>query len=251
MKQSRQEARQIRAERRAARGRKVTARGIEEYQRVVHLNPVYPKGQFQKNLLASVNECDATFVDSPAGSGKTFVVMSTVVDWLKQNKIKKIILTRPSVGMGRTLGLLPGSLREKFEPYLLPLVDVIIKRYGREFYETQVSNKNIEFVPLEYVRGRSFEDAVVICDEFQNTLPDEAYSIMTRLGEGSKLIAIGDASQNDMRGLTGLQWAVDFIVRNGLEDYAGVVQGTSDDIVRSGFCRAVVKAKEEDNKRGI
>lgn len=251
MKRNRQEARRIRSEQKAVRGRQVSARGIAEYQRAVTLSPVYAKNQFQKELLQSLFGCDATFVNSPAGSGKTFVVMSTVVDWLKQNTIKKIILTRPAVGMGRPLGLLPGSMREKFEPYLLPLVDVIVERYGREFYETQLSNRNIEFAPLEYIRGRSFEDAVVICDEFQNTLPDEAYSIMTRLGEGSKLIAIGDSSQNDMRGLTGLQWAVDFIVRNDLLDYAGIVQGTSDDIVRSGFCRAVVKAKESDIKKGL
>lgn len=252
MKRNRQVVQDRRENKRTARGRQVTERGLQEYEKVTFIHRVNPIGEFQHDLVETMEERDAVFVVAPAGSGKTFVVMSYVADWLKKNDVKKIILTRPSVGMGKSLGMLPGSLREKFEPYLMPLVDVLVNRYGREFYETQLNNKNIEFVPLEYIRGRSFDNAVIICDEAQNTTPDEIYSIMTRLGENSKLFFLGDNTQNDLRGETGLEWAVDFIDRHKLYEFAGIVEGTSDDIVRSGFCKAVVKAKEADmrNKGG-
>lgn len=236
--------RQSAQDRREVKGRVVTQRAVEEFSR---LPPVTPKGTFQKNLLDAIKHEDVVFADAPAGSGKTYVIMTTVADWLKQGKIKKIILSRPTVGMGASLGLLPGNIREKFEPYLAALIDVLTKRYGVGYYETQLSNKNIEFVPLEYIRGRSFEDAVVIVDEFQNTSPNDAYTIMTRVGENSKLFCLGDRTQNDMRNKeTGLQWAVEFIERHDLSAYASSVKGTSDDIVRSGFCREVVKAREKE-----
>lgn len=178
--------------------------------------------------------------------GKTFVITSTVIDALKSGKIQKIILSRPSVGMGNSLGLLPGGMREKFEPYLMPIIDVITQRYGKGFYECQLGNSNIEFVPLEYLRGRSFNDAIVIVDEFQNTTKEEAFSIMTRLGETSQLFCMGDTNQHDMRGReSGLTWATNFIDEHDLYEFAEIVDGESDDIVRSGFCKAIVKAMEK------
>jgi len=234
--------------RRDARTRELTKHSEREYVETVLQKPVQPLNVFQADLNNDINNKQVVLIDAPAGCGKTYVVMSNVADWLKSNKIKKIILSRPSVGMGRSLGLLPGSMRDKFEPYLMPLLDVIKKRYGVGFYETQLSNGNIEFVPLEYLRGRSFEDSVVIVDEFQNTKPNEAYSVMTRLGESSKLFCLGDTEQNDMGGRNGLEWAIDFIDRHNLSDYASIVEGDSDDIVRSNFCKAIVKAMEAENK---
>lgn len=232
------------------RGRQVSRRAHEEVSAV---RPISPRGPFQHDLLDSIKEKSCVFVDAPAGSGKTFVVMSTVSDWLKSGKIKKIVLSRPSVGMGNSLGLLPGDIKEKFSPYLAALIDVLVKRYGNGYYETQLSNKNIEFVPLEYIRGRSFEDSVVIIDEAQNTSENDAYTIMTRLGDNCKMFFLGDRTQNDMRGrTTGLEWAIEFIDRHNLYDFAEVVEGNSDDIVRSPICKAIVKAREQDllNKRG-
>lgn len=237
---------------RLASRREPTRHAREEYEETVKRKPLTPLNEFQTELNVAVNNSQVVFVDAPAGCGKTYVIMTNVIDWLKtnQNGVKKIILSRPSVGMGRSLGLLPGSMKEKFEPYLMPLIDVIKQRYGVGFYETQVGNGNIEFVPLEYLRGRSFNDAIVIVDEFQNTKPEEAYSVMTRLGETSKLFCLGDTEQNDLGGQNGLEWAVDFIDNHNLSRYATVVEGTSDDIVRSGFCKAIVKAMEKENAEG-
>lgn len=233
-------------EKKASKVRAVTHHAHEES---AMKKPIVPRNNFQKSLDSAIRQKDAVFVNSPAGTGKTYVVMTTVIDWLKSGKIKKIILSRPTVGMGNSLGLLPGDIREKFEPYLAALVQVIKDRYGANFYESQLNNKNIEFVPLEYVRGRSFEEAVVIVDEFQNTDEETAYTIMTRLGESSKMFCLGDITQNDMKGRqSGLDWAIDFIDRHNLFHLAEFVEGCSDDIVRSDFCREVVKAREKDLK---
>lgn len=241
--------RQERVNNRQERGRIVSQKAAVEHEEVRVNKPITPKTNLQKELLSALQQDDVILVDAPAGTGKTFVTMSTVVDWLKQGKIDKIILSRPTVGMGNSLGLLPGSIREKFEPYLAAMVQVIKQRYGVGFYESQLGRENIEFVPLEYVRGRSFENAVVIVDESQNTTEDDMYTIMTRLGEGSKLVFLGDRTQNDMKGrLSGLEWGIDFVERHGdVGDFATTVVGTSDDIVRSGFCKAVVQAREWDN----
>lgn len=244
MKRNRQAVQQRREDRKAKRGRVVTQHAVQE---ITLAKPVQPQNQFQSELIHSLDTFDVVMAEAPAGSGKTFVVMSKVADWLKSGKIDKIILTRPSVGMGNTLGLLKGGMREKFEPYLLALVDVLTNRYGFGFYETCLSNKTIEFVPVEYVRGRSFEGAVVIIDESQNLTPKETYAIMTRLGEESKMVFLGDRTQNDLKGTTGLSWAIDFCDRHNLtNDFVAIVEGDSDDIVRSGFCKAVVKGMEVD-----
>lgn len=244
MRHNNRQERQSRREKKASRERVVTTRAREEVELA---KAIQTRTHFQKSLLSAVNQKDAVFVNGPAGTGKTFVVMSTVIDWLKSGKIKKIVLSRPTVGMGNSLGLLPGDIREKFEPYLAALVQVVKDRYGANYYETQLNNKNIEFVPLEYVRGRSFEDSVVIVDEFQNTDEETAYTIMTRLGEGSKMFCLGDITQNDMKGKeSGLDWAIDFIDRHNLFHLMEFVEGSSEDIVRSEICKAVVKAREKD-----
>lgn len=239
-------SRQDRREEKRSKGRQVTPKAYEELKK-----PITPKNRFQKELLSLVNEKEVVFVNAPAGTGKTFVIMSTVIDWLKQGKIEKIVLTRPTLGMGNSLGLLPGTIREKFEPFLQALIQVIQQRYGHGFFETQLGCGNIEFVPLEYIRGRSFDNAVVIVDEFQNTDEDTAYTIMTRKGESSKLFCLGDITQNDMRNReTGLEWAIEFIDRHELYDFADYVEATSEEIVRSPFCKVVVKAREKDLKGG-
>ena len=244
MKRNRQAVQERRESKKAKLGRIVTNHAEQE----ISIAPaIQPKNEFQRDLIASLDGFDVTIAEAPAGSGKSFIVMSKVADWLKSGKIDKIILSRPAVGMGNTLGLLKGGMREKFEPYLLSLVDVITQRYGYGFYETCLSNKTIEFAPVEYIRGRSFNGAVVIIDEAQNLIPKETYAIMTRLGEESKMVFLGDRTQNDMKGRTGIEWAIDFCDRHGLTgDLVSVVEGDSDDIVRSGFCKAVVKGMEKD-----
>ncbi len=211
---------------------------------------VEPMNQVQSEFLNDMREKALAVFMAPAGAGKSFIAASEACDWLKSGDFDKIYLTRPNVGMGKSLGSLKGDLRAKFEPLLLPLIDVIKERYGAGFYESALNNGTIEFVPMEYIRGRSIKD-VVIVDEAQNTTPDEMYTLLTRIADGGILIAIGDPTQNDLRGETGIEWLVDFVDRHeDLQEFVGVTEATSDDIVRGGLCKMTVKAREKDIANG-
>ena len=222
----------------------------EKFQNENYLaQPVQAKNKTQKKFLHAINNKKVIVFNAPAGVGKSYITMSEVTDWIKRGEYDKVMLCRPSIGMGKSLGLLPGSLEEKYTPYLLPLLDVVKSRYGSGFYESSVKNGTIEFCPLEFIRGRSFE-CVVVLDEGQNTTPEEMYTFLTRVGEEGKLIIIGDPTQNDLKVKNGITWLCEFIEDNpSLKEDIAVITATSDDIVRSGLCKKVVKAKEKVERR--
>ena len=213
--------------------------------------PIKAKNGFQRKLLNALRTMQIVVCDAPAGVGKSTITMSHIIDKYVGKDISNIKLSRPAVGMGNSLGLLKGSLEEKYEPYLLPLIDVVRKRYGYGLYQTGLRNGNIELLALEYARGRNIEEGeVLILDEAQNTTPDECYSIITRVCDGGQLIIIGDRTQKDLKGMSGLEWVEKFINRHGLQDTMCVVKSTSEDIVRGSICKEVVKAKELDVTQG-
>lgn len=210
--------------------------------------PVQAKTAVQKEFLQALANYDVVVLSAPAGVGKSFITMSEVSDWLKKGIYNRCVLTRPAVGMGNSIGLLKGDMRAKFEMYLLPLVEVVKDRYGVGWYENCLANGTLTMLPMEYARGMSISD-VFVCEEMQNSKPDEMYTLITRLAEGGKLICIGDPNQNDLKGLNGIDWLCDFVERNPeLQKHIKVIKATSDDIVRSGLCKAVVKAKEKEIK---
>jgi len=212
--------------------------------------PVQAKNPTQKEFLSALKTHQVIVFNAPAGCGKSFLTMCEVTDWYKKGLINKIMLSRPAVGMGNTIGLLKGGIEEKYSPLLLPLLDVICSRYGTGFYQNSLSKGSIEMLPLEYIRGRNVED-VAIVDEFQNCTPDEAYTMITRVAEGGKLILLGDPTQNDLRGENAMQWLPKFVEANPeLKDFIKVIEATSDDIVRGGLCKLMVKAKEKSNVKG-
>lgn len=227
-----------------------TGRKVKDEEHSYRAEPVKPRNQFQVELLRALATKQVIVVDGSAGIGKSFVTMSVVSDMLKAGTYNKLLLSRPAVGMGHTVGLLKGDMRAKYEPYLLPLVDVLCERYGKGFYEASLGNGVIEFCPLEYVRGRNFS-CVAIVDEMQNVTPSEAYTLITRVATGGKLILIGDSTQRDIPGPTGLQWIEWFAKRHGLEDVFTVIKTTSDDIVRGDVCKRTVKAMEKDIAEGV
>lgn len=227
-----------------------TGRQVKDEEHSYRAEPIRPRNKFQAEFMAALDESSVIAVDGAAGIGKSFITMSQVSDWLKQGRYHKLLLSRPAVGMGNTVGLLKGDMRAKYEPYLLPLVDVLCDRYGKGFYESSLSNGTIEFCPLEYVRGRNFS-CVAIVDEMQNVTPAEAYTLVTRVATGGKLILIGDSTQRDIPGPTGLQWLEWFVERHGMEDAFSIIKTTSDDIVRGDVCRRTVKAMEKDIADGV
>lgn len=210
--------------------------------------PVTAKTDVQKLFLNALKEFDVVVFSAPAGVGKSYLTMSEAADWLKKGVYDKITLTRAVIPMGRSLGMLPSTLQQKFEPYLMPLLEVLWKRYGKSYYENCLTNGSIELLAPEYSRGRSVE-GVMIIDEGQSLHPDELYTLLTRMETGSKLIVIGDPNQSDIRGLNAIDWLEGFVENNPeLTKHIKVIKADSNDIVRSGLCKAMVKAKEKEKK---
>lgn len=228
-------------------GREMKGKFAEEVRQ-----PVQAKNGVQKEFLRALKQYDVVLFSAPAGVGKSFLTMSEASDWLKRGQIDKITLTRPVIPMGRSLGMLPSTLKEKFEPYLMPLLEVLWKRYGKSFYDNCLRNGTLELLAPEYARGRSVSGCMII-DECQSMYPSELYTMLTRMEDGAKLILIGDDSghQTDIKGENAISWLKRFIKENpDLSEYICVIEATSDDIVRSGLTKAMVKAREKENKKG-
>ncbi|AMR57284.1 putative phosphate starvation protein [Pseudomonas phage vB_PsyM_KIL3b] len=207
---------------------------------------VSPKNSVQKEFLDALKNYDVVAFSAPAGCGKSFLAMSEASDWLKKGVYDKITLTRAVIPMGRSLGMLPSTLQQKFEPYLMPLLEVLWNRYGKSYYENALGLGTIELLAPEYARGRSVS-GVFIIDEAQSMMPDELYTMLTRMETGSKLILIGDPNQSDIKGLNGIDWLCSFVEKNPeLEEHIKVIKTGSESIVRSGLCKKMVQAKERE-----
>ena len=169
--------------------------------------PVFPKTFTQKEYIEKMDSYDLVFGVGPAGTGKTYLAVAYATALLKANKIKKIILTRPVVEAGESLGFLPGDIKEKIDPYLIPLYDSLYEFLGKETTDNLILKGVIEIAPLAYMRGRTLENAFVILDEAQNTTSIQMKMFLTRLGFNSKMLITGDPSQIDLRGnqLSGLK----------------------------------------------
>ncbi|USG63860.1 PhoH family protein [Brevibacillus ruminantium] len=152
----------------------------------------------QRHYLAEIKRHDIVFGIGPAGTGKTYLAVVMAVTALKNGRVKKIVLTRPAVEAGESLGFLPGDLQEKVDPYLRPLYDALYDMLGVEQVAKMMERGLIEVAPLAYMRGRTLEDSFVILDEAQNTTPEQMKMFLTRLGFGSKMVITGDVTQIDL-----------------------------------------------------
>lgn len=212
-------------------------------------SPVQAKTEVQLEFLKALKEYQVVCFNAPAGIGKSYLTMCEASDWLKKGLYNKITLSRAVIPMGRSLGMLPSTLQQKFEPYLMPLLEVLWKRYGKSYYENCLANGSIELLAPEYARGRSVSDIMII-DEVQVMTKEELYTMLTRVEEGSKLILIGDGTgnQSDLKGENGINWLCSFVEKNPeLSKHIKVIHATSDDIVRGSLTKALVKAKEKEN----
>lgn len=160
--------------------------------------PIRLKNLIQKTYVDSVKQHDIVFGIGPAGTGKTFLAVVMAVQALRNGQVKRIILTRPAVEAGESLGFLPGDLQEKVDPYLRPVYDALFQILGKTATERMMERGVIEIAPLAYMRGRTLDDAFVILDEAQNTTSMQMKMFLTRLGFNSKMIVNGDISQNDL-----------------------------------------------------
>ncbi|WP_284140436.1 MULTISPECIES: PhoH family protein [unclassified Virgibacillus] len=198
----------------------------------------------QKTYVAAIKTNDLVFGIGPAGTGKTYLAVVMAVRALKNGQVKRIILTRPAVEAGESLGFLPGDLKEKVDPYLRPLYDALHDVLGAEHTARLIERETIEIAPLAYMRGRTLDDAFVILDEAQNTTPAQMKMFLTRLGFGSKMVITGDVTQIDLpKGVTSGLQAADRI----LSKIEGIsfIHLSQTDVVRHPLVQRVIDAYEQ------
>jgi phosphate starvation-inducible PhoH-like protein len=205
---------------------------------------VFPKTPGQKSYLQMIQANDITFGVGPAGTGKTYLAVAVAVAALKQEKVSRIVLTRPAVEAGEALGFLPGDLQEKILPYLRPLYDALYDMLELEEIQKFMDRGVIEIAPLAYMRGRTLNNSYVILDEAQNTTTEQMFMFLTRLGAGSRGIITGDITQIDLprNKPSGLIEAV-----GALREVPGIGMNffTEQDVVRHPLVQAIVQAYKE------
>jgi phosphate starvation-inducible protein PhoH and related proteins len=219
-------------------------RSTEPNNDVIYHKPfksVQPKNYIQSTYLEAIKNNEIIFGIGSAGTGKTYIAAAYAAEELFNRRVDKIIITRPNVEAGPSLGFLPGELEDKYAPYLEPFADVFRETLGNGFYEYAVKNKQIEAAPIGFMRGRTFNNAIILVDEVQNVDPVCMELILTRIGSNSKMIFSGDTRQKDIQGNSGLSDALRVLegVR-GIE----VVNFLSSDNVRSAMSRKITMAYE-------
>ena len=206
------------------------------------LPPIKALNPAQADYLKALHKSPQVIVLGPAGTGKTWIAATHAADQLRNRRIDKIILTRPNVPCGRSLGFFPGSLEDKFAPWAQPVADAIKDRIGKAAFDIAVKNGGIELVPFEVMRGRSWKNAFVLLDEAQNCTAAEIKTFLTRIGEDCTVVVNGDVSQCDLTVGSGLRVVVDMIRQQDLP--VPVIEFSQADIVRSGVCAMWVNAFE-------
>lgn len=208
----------------------------------------------QKSLVEAVNKNDMVFAVGPAGTGKTYTAVALAVKALKAKEVKRIVLTRPAVEAGENLGFLPGDLKEKLDPYMMPLYDALRDMIPPEKLADMIEFGIIEIAPLAFMRGRTLDKAFVILDEAQNTTTMQMKMFLTRMGMTAKFVITGDMSQIDLphKQKSGLAYALD--VLKGVEGI-GVVRLNQNDVIRHELVKRIIEAfdvaerkEKEDNK---
>lgn len=203
--------------------------------------PIKPKTLGQKNYLEEIGSKDLTFGIGPAGTGKTYLAVAMAVKAFRNEEVNRIVLTRPAVEAGESLGFLPGDLKDKVDPYLRPLYDALFDIIGADKFQKYMERGLIEVAPLAYMRGRTLDNSFIILDEAQNTTKEQMKMFLTRLGFGSKAVVTGDITQIDLPGgkSSGLKNAA-----NVLKDIKeiGFCYLTEKDVVRHHLVQKIIKA---------
>ncbi|MEE1353803.1 MAG: PhoH family protein [Acutalibacteraceae bacterium] len=210
--------------------------------------PVKAKTLGQEQYVEAIRDNTIVFGVGPAGTGKTYLAVAMAVKAFKAKEVERIVLTRPAVEAGESLGFLPGDLQQKVDPYLRPLYDALFDMLGPDNFQKQLERGTIEVAPLAYMRGRTLDDSFIILDEAQNTTSEQMKMFLTRLGAGSKAVVTGDITQIDLPGgkRSGL-----VEVTHILKDIEGIatVHFNSKDVVRHHLVQEIVKAYAAYNEK--
>lgn len=199
-----------------------------------------PKTDKQKEYIEALKTAPQVVVTGPAGTGKTYIAATKAAQLLDSGKVDKIILTRPNVPAGRSLGFFPGTMEEKIAPWIVPFIEVLEEALGKDAVACHMKNENIQVIPFEVMRGRTFKNAFVILDEAQNATAHELKMFLSRIGENAQCVLNGDVMQTDLRNECGLKVVIDLVKKQKLP--VPVIEFTLDDIVRSDICAMWIKA---------
>ena len=209
--------------------------------------PIGPKTKGQREYVEAIKEYDIVFGIGPAGTGKTYLAMASAVEALKKQEVRRIILTRPAIEAGESLGFLPGDMYEKISPYLRPLYDALYDMMDAERIEKYIETGIIEVAPLAYMRGRTLNDAFIILDEAQNCTAEQMKMFLTRLGFDSKAVITGDITQSDLPDgkPIGLLQAQDI-----LKDIVDIkfIYFTGFDVVRHALVQRIIEAYDKSSR---
>lgn len=211
--------------------------------------PIRVKTIGQRHYVATIKKKDIVFGIGPAGTGKTYLAVVLAVMALKEGQVKRIVLTRPAVEAGESLGFLPGDLQEKVDPYLRPLYDALNDVLGPDQVAKSLERGLIEIAPLAYMRGRTLDDSFIILDEAQNTTQEQMKMFLTRLGFGSKMVITGDVTQIDLpkgknSGLVEAQHILSSI------EEIGIVHFSEQDVVRHSLVQKIIMAYQQEQDQG-
>lgn len=210
--------------------------------------PIRARTENQLAIVQSSAENDVVFAVGPAGTGKTYTAVALAVAALKAKQVKRIIMTRPAVEAGESLGFLPGDLKDKVDPYLRPLYDALFDMIPSKKLDEYMSNRTIEVAPLAFMRGRTLDNAFIILDEAQNCTTMQLKMFLTRLGPTAKCIITGDLSQVDLpySQKSGLRHAIEILPNiNGID----MIRLTTDDVVRHRLVKRIIMRYDEDDSR--
>ncbi len=210
--------------------------------------PVKPKTLGQEKYVQAIRDNTIVFGIGPAGTGKTYLAVAMAVKAFKAKEVSRIVLTRPAVEAGESLGFLPGDLQQKVDPYLRPLYDALFDMLGPDQFQRQLERGTIEVAPLAYMRGRTLDDSFIILDEAQNTTSEQMKMFLTRLGMNSKAVVTGDITQIDLPGgkKSGLQEVTKIL--KGISGIA-IIRFDARDVVRHRLVQEIVNAYERYQKK--
>lgn len=207
--------------------------------------PLVAMNNNQKTYIDALKTSQQVIVLGPSGTGKTYIAATHAANLYLNKRIDKIIITRPAVSVGKSLGALPGTMDEKFGPWLSPVLSVLEQHLGKNKLETDTKNGNIQMAPLEYMRGSSFKDAFILADECQNLDVAQFKMLVTRVGDNCQLVMNGDVRQSDIKEQSGLSKAIHLAKKYQID--ASVVEFTLADVVRSDMCKQWLTAFYEEN----
>ena len=232
--------------------RVVKEKFMEQREEAVKSKPLVPMNKKQQEYIELLKEKAIVIATGYAGTSKTYIPTAMAADLYKLNQIQKIIVTRPAVSTSKSVGYFKGTAEEKLAVWLNAVIPIFKDRLGAAMFTLALESLDIEFVPLEVIKGMSINNAWVLCEESSDLTKEEVIKLVTRMGKNSKLVLAGDIRQSELKGDSGLSWISKFVQRHNLSDNFGFIDFNDvNDIVRSDAVKQFIVALTRDERKGI